>query len=180
MKAFLFALLMTVGAFAQAQDLGVVVGARADSADATTKGYTDAGKTNFQIGAIAKFDLKDAWQIRSGFIYTQRNYTLQNGTTDIGDLKFTYFEIPVGLLYKFSDFGGAFIGPSLDFNVSKTCPGGACTGVSGMPIGMQVGASFKFAPQMGAEIYYETLSSKLADEAEAPKAVVVNFMVTFD
>ena len=180
MKAFLFALLMTVGVYAQAQDMGVIVGARADSADATTAGLTTQGKTNFQVGAIAKFELKDAWQIRSGFIYTQRNYTLQLGSNDIGDLKFTYFEIPVGLLYKFSDFGGAFVGTSLDFNVSKSCPGGSCTGVSSMPIGMQVGASFKFAPQMGAEIYYEALTSKLADNAEAPKAVIVNFMVTFD
>lgn len=180
-KAFLMGVVMlALGSAAFAQDVGVIVGMRADSAEAKTSGLSVGGKTNFQAGGVAKFELKDALQLRTGFIYTQRNYELKSGTTALGDGKFTYFEVPVGLMYKFSDFGGAFIGPALAFNVSKECPGGTCEEVSSAPMALQFGASFKFAPQFGAEFYYETLMAKVAKEIESPKAVVVNLMVTFD
>lgn len=180
MKNLLMCLVTLVGMSAQAQDVGVVFGIRNDSADAKAPGYTIEGKNSFNVGGIAKFELKDAWNLRTGFIYTQRFFEVKNGTTSLGDAKFTYFEIPVGLMYKFSDFGGAFVGPNIAMNISKECPGGTCTGTNSAPIGLQVGASFKFAPQMGFEFYYETMMAKLNDDIENSKAIVANFMITFD
>lgn len=182
MKSGLIALLMVFGfSFtASAQDMGIVLGMRSDSADADTAGASITSKTNWQVGGIAKFDIQDKWQIRSGFVYLQRSYEYKASASSSTDLKFTYFEVPVGVLYKFSDFGGAFIGPALDFNVSKDCGSSTCSGVNSMVIPIQLGASFKFAPQMGLEFYYEMSSSKIADGVKDPKAVAVNFMITFD
>ncbi|MFN7728168.1 MAG: outer membrane beta-barrel protein [Bdellovibrio sp.] len=180
MKMFVMSLIVIMGFAAQAQDVGVVLGIRGDSADAKTTNQKTQGKTNFQAGAVAKFEVHEAWQVRTGFLYTQRFYEFSSSSNNLGDAKFTYFEIPVGLMYKFSDFGGAFVGPNLAFNIAKDCPGGTCQGVSSAPIGLQVGASFKFAPQMGFEFYYETMFSKVADEVENPRAIIANFMITFD
>lgn len=181
MKSGLIALLMVLGfaGAAHAQDLGIVAGMRSDSADAETAGDSINSKTDWQFGGIAKFDIHNAWQIRSGFIYLQRSYEYKSGGAS-NDLKFTYFEVPVGILYKFSDFGGAFIGPALDMNVSKDCGSVSCSGVNSTLIPIQLGASFKFAPQFGLEFYYEMVGGKLADGVKDPKAVAVNLMITFD
>lgn len=177
---FLICAAIFSGFNASAQDVGVIAGIRSDSADAKTSGYKVEGKNSFNVGGIAKFELAESWNIRTGFVYTQRFYEIKNGSTSLGESKFTYFEIPVGVLYKFSDFGGAFLGPNLAFNISKDCAGGTCTSANSTPIGLQLGASFKFAPQMGFEFYYETMMSKIEDQIENPKAIVANFMVTFD
>lgn len=181
MKKLLFALLMVAGLAAQAQDVGIVLGMRSDNADSDDSAVKITGKNSFQGGAIAKFDLKDKWQIRSGFIYTQRAFEVGTpGSKLTTDFKFTYFEVPANLLYKFSDYGGAFVGPAIAFNVSKDCGAGTCSGVNSSPLFLQLGASFKFAPQLGAEIYYEMGLSKLADHVTSPKAVMANILITFD
>jgi hypothetical protein len=180
MKSLLIMCVLAFGWVAQAQDVGVVVGLRSDSADAETTGDSITGKSSFQAGAIAKFDLKDAWGIRTGFIYAQRAYEYKAAAGGSTDLKFTYFEVPVGLMYKFSDYGGAFLGPAIAFNVSKDCGSGTCEGTNSAPMGLQLGASFKFAPQLGAEFYFETGFSKIADGVKSPKAVMANLLITFD
>lgn len=180
MKSLLIALTMMFGFAAQAQDVGIIAGYRADSADAETSGLTVEGKGGFQFGAVAKFEVHNAWQVRSGFIYTQRAYEVKSGGVSLADTKFTYFEVPANILYKFSDYGGAFIGPAVAFNVSKNCGDADCEGVSSAPLFLQFGASFKFAPQLGAEIYYEMGMSKIANELKSPRAVMANFMITFD
>lgn len=179
MKMFLMSLVMLMGFAAHAQDMGVVFGIRNDNADAKTSGVTVEGKNSFNAGLVAKFELSSPWQVRSGFIYTQRAFDVKVPASTTG-YKFTYFEIPAGVLYKFNEFGGVFAGPNLAFNLSKDCGSNTCEGVNSAPIGFQLGGSFKFAPQMGFEVYYETLLSKVADEVTNARAVVANFMITFD
>lgn len=179
MKSGLIALLLAfgMGSFAQAQDMGIIAGMRSDSADTDVTGGSVTGKTGWQVGGIAKFELAPTWQIRTGFVYLQRSYEFKAGGAST-DLKFTYFEVPVGAVYKFSDFGGAFLGTALSMNVSKDCNN--CTGVQSLVTPIQLGASFKFAPQVGMEFYFETGASKIADGLTQPKAVAVNLMITFD
>lgn len=175
----LFALGLSSTVFAQ--DVGVVAGVRTDNVDGDN-GVEYKSKTNFQAGLIAKFDVAAPLQVRTGFLYVQRSYDVSLSGGPSEEFKATYFEVPVGLLYKFSDFGGAFIGPALSFNLSKDCPGGSCSGaeVNSSPLAIQVGGSFKFAPQIGFELYYETMTGELAKGAKSPRAVIANLMITFD
>ena len=155
---------------------------RSDSADAVNSGVTVTSKTNYEAGVVGFFDISDKLMIRSGFIYTQRSYTLSTALAS-GDFTYTYFQIPVGLMYKFSDFGGAFVGPAIAFNASKTCTFGSnCTptGVQSSIIPIQIGASFKFAPQLGAAFYYEVVPGKLDDNIQNAKAIVADLMITFE
>lgn len=184
-KAILVSFVLMAASSASAQDLGVVLGYRSDNFDSDVTGSTaKSGTGNIQGGMVAKFQMGGGplW-IRSGFIYEMRSYV---STVTLGEttLKASYFSIPVGLLYKFSDFGGVFIGPAVGLNVSKSCEGSpvACTinGFNSSPISLQLGGSFKIAPQFGFELYYEQTTSKIADGVTNPRAIAANMMITFD
>lgn len=182
-----FAAILLFGAMAVfatpalAQDIGVVAGIRADNADGEAS-TTINQKTSFQVGVIGKFELSGPLQIRSGMLYVQRAYEVSSSVSGPADFKSTYFEVPLGLLYKFSDYGGVFAGPALSFNLSKECPGGSCNGaeVNASPLAIQFGGSFKVAPQFGFEVYYEMLTGNIAKGVKNPRAVMANVMITFD
>jgi hypothetical protein len=173
------AMMIGLSSEALAQDVGVIVGVRNDNADGTN-GASISQKPSIQAGAIAKFPINEKIWIRSGLNFVPRAYTssLNNVSTDF---KLTYFEIPAGLLYKFSDYGGIFAGAAINMIISKEC-GGSCdpASVSGTQTALQVGGSFKIAPQFGFELYYETLTSKIANGIENPRSLVANAMITFD
>lgn len=173
---------------ASAQDLGVVVGYRSDSADSGSATTTLDTMGNVQVGAVGKFQLSEAFWLRSGMIYIQRSYgfttTLVPAT---GTYKATYFEIPLGLLWKLSDAGGVFAGGAFNLGLSNKCDisaGATCsfTGHANSPFAAQLGASFKVAPQFGFEIYYEALTGnkKIAEGIDNARAIAANLMITFD
>ncbi|PIS10658.1 MAG: hypothetical protein COT73_08295 [Bdellovibrio sp. CG10_big_fil_rev_8_21_14_0_10_47_8] len=183
--SFFTVALLFVSNAAWAGDFAVAVGFRSNSADADVSGYTITSKTGYGLGAIGFFDVGNQLQVRSGFLYNQRNYTLtQTGVPD-KDLNMSYVDIPVTAMYKFADYAGAFAGPVFGLLASKECKAsGGCSSVenpSSMVVGFQMGASFKFAPQMGGEIYYEIIPTKFwKNLAENARTVGANFLITFE
>lgn len=165
---------------AYANEFAIVGGPRFDNADSKLTGTTVEARLSFQAGVLGFLEMGGPNFIRSGFQFGTRAYGIKQGSIGIGDARFTNFDLPIGYLYRFSDYGGAFLGPVISFNFSKDCPGTGCAGVNSMPIGLQVGASFKIAPQIGAEVYFETMTSKIADGIENPKAFVGQFYFSFD
>jgi hypothetical protein len=179
--ACVFVFVGTVAQTALAQDLGVVVGFRNDQADSETAGTSITGKGGIQGGMVAKFELNGPLQIRTGAIYLERSYGVKTGTAAEELLKASYLEIPVGLLYKFSDYGGVFLGAAIGLNIAKQCPGGCSTSSLNMtPVPLQFGGSFKVAPQFGFEFYYETMTGKFATGVTNARAIAANLMITFD
>jgi hypothetical protein len=172
-----------------ANDFAAVVGILTNSADRASSSTlaSVSGKLGYQAGVLGFIDLTGPLSFRSGFLYTQRNYTVTVASLDT-DYKLAYFDIPVTLMYKFADYGGVFGGFVLANNATKECSTSGCStdGVKSSLIGYQFGASFKFAPQMGAQFYYEMLpgniqdSSGLAYGLKDGKSVVANFMFTFE
>ncbi len=65
-------------------------------------------------------------------------------------------------------------------NLDDDCGTTACTGVESMTTPIVVGATFKFAPQLGGNVYVESLSGDVADGIKNFTAVGANLMVTFD
>jgi len=188
MKAFISVvigfLMMVISTSAQANDFALALGIRSNSADSDNTGYSASTKTGVGIGAIGFFDIGQAFQLRSGFLYNQRNYTLTaSGANDV-ELNMAYVDIPVTAMYKFADYAGVFAGPVLGFLASKECkPGSACdtNKVDGTMLGLQFGASFKFAPQMGGEIYYEMIPTTFwKDQLKNARTVGFNLLVTFE
>jgi hypothetical protein len=172
--------LLSLGAFAD--DFAVAVGVRSNSADAVPTGATVSSKTGFGAGVIGIFDIAPKFQGRTGFLYNQRNLTFKAASTD-EDVNLAYIDIPVTAMYRFADYAGAFAGPVLALLASKDCKvtGGCPKDPESMSLGLQFGASFKFAPQMGGEVYYETIPSEFwKDIAKNAKTVGFNLLFTFE
>lgn len=174
------ALALMIASEGRANEFAITAGPRFDNADTETAGNTIEARLSYQAGVLGFIELGGPHFLRSGFEFATRAYGLKTAGISIGDARFTNFDVPLTYLYRFSDYGGAFAGPVVSFNFSKDCPGGPCTGANSTPLGLQIGASFKIAPQIGAEIYYETLTSKLATGIESPKAFVAQFYFSFE
>jgi hypothetical protein len=162
------------------QDLGITIGIRSDSGDTDLPGTSVASLNSVTFGAVMKSDMTETLALRVAMQYIPRQYQLQSlGANET--YKFTYFEIPVGILYKLSDAGGVFVGPSFGFGLDKSCGQmGVCQGVSNSVTSIQFGASFKFAPHLGVEIFYEKGISQISPQIDQQRAVGVNLFVTFD
>lgn len=176
----LAALALAIGVQSEANEFAITAGPRFDNADVTTAGASIEARLSYQAGVLGFMELGGPHFIRGGFEFTTRAYGLKTAGISTGESRFTNFDIPLTYLYRFSDYGGVLAGPVVSFNFSKDCPGGPCQGVNSTPIGLQIGASFKIAPQIGAEVYYETLTSKLADGIENPRAFVGQVYFSFD
>lgn len=173
--------LLSLGAFAD--DFAVAVGIRSTSADAVPTGATVSSKAGFGAGVIGIFDIAPKFQGRTGFLYNQRNTTIKSSVTSDEDLNLAYIDIPVTAMYRFADYAGAFAGPVLSLLASKDCKvtGGCAKDPESMSLGFQFGASFKFAPQMGAEVYYEAIPSEFWKDIEKnAKTVGFNLLFTFE
>lgn len=174
---------MLISFSASANDFAAAVGFRSNSADADFVGGDVTSKTGLAAGVIGFFDMASQFQVRSGFLYTQRNFGLGFTGGTSYDTNAAYIDIPVTAMYKFADYAGAFAGPVVGLLASKECkaPGGCSTSPEGMLIGLQLGASFKFAPQLGAEIYYESVPSTFwKDAMKNARTVGANLLFTFE
>ncbi len=191
MKAFSFLVsfmaVFLVSTAAVADDFAVALGYRSNTAD-TDSAVTSTSigtKAGLALGVMGLFDLTDKFQVRSGFVYTQRNYTSTFASVDT-DINLSYIDIPVTGVYRFADYAGFFAGPVLSLLASKEIKNSAGTATftkspETLNFGLQFGATFKFAPQMGAEIFYEMIPGAFApSHLKAAKTVGLNFLVTFE
>lgn len=180
MRSMLMAMMVLCGSsMAFANEFAITGGARFDNADSGTVGTSVEARLNFQAGVLGFIELGGRNYLRTGAEFATRSYGFKTSTVALGDARFTSFDVPVGYLFRFSDYGGIFAGGLFTFNFSKDCPGG-CTSASASPVGAQFGASFKIAPQIGGEVYFEMMSQKLASGVENPKAVVGQLYFSFD
>ncbi len=188
LSVLLISLMSTFLSQANAAEFGIEAGVRSQSGDTKVSGFTAESKTGFQLGGVGHFPVSGAFHIRSGFLYTQRNLDLSYkvaGVTSTGSLTLTYFDVPLHALYKFEDYGSVFAGPSFSFILDKKCEisnGNTCTitGAKSLLMPLQLGATFKFMPQVGATIYYETIPGDVADDFGSYRAIGANLFVTFD
>jgi hypothetical protein len=163
-----------------AEQMGIEVGFRSQSGDAVG-GTETTGKTGLQGGGFAEFGEKNSkWRLRTGFYYTQR--PIEVGGASPGDYTLTYFDLPVQAVYRFEEHAGVFVGPVVSMLLEKktTISGGSVTGAKSMITPIQVGATFKFMPDIGATLFYETASGELSDQVENYRAVGVNLVFTLD
>lgn len=186
MKAILSVLVLVMGQMAMANDFAAVLGLRSNSADAVTNGVSVNSKTSFGLGVLGFMDFNQGLQFRSGFLYNQRNYQTSVGNAET-DWNLAYVDIPVTLMYKFADYAGAFVGPVVSLLASKECKVSGATSCSftknpeSLILPIQFGVNFKFAPQMGAELYYEMGTSEFwKDGLKNSRTVGANFLYTFE
>lgn len=173
----IFLILLTLKT--QAQEIHAAAGVRSDIADSETRGVDTEGKASFQGGVIAYMDLSESLRTRMGLLISQRRYDVDQGSTILAEPRLSYLDIPVGALYNFNEFGGAFAGVNIGLNVTKSCGAGSCTGVNSLPLAGQVGGVLNLMDRMGLELYYEQGITKIADEIENARVLVGQLTYAF-
>lgn len=158
---------------------GLEVGFKWSSADVT--GSTSNKQViGYQIGGTATFDLAPGFAIKSGLLYNQRPFESEFGAVKTTG-KVTYFDVPLLAMFKFEDYAGVYLGTALSTKLSdETSAAGGLQKVKGMVTPLIVGGQFKFAPNMGVNIYFESVSGEIATGVENARAVGANLLVTFD
>lgn len=182
--ALLATLLMSSTVYAL--DFGIEFGVRSQSADVDSPSSAKS-QMGFQFGATTALPINEMFSLRTGMLYTQRPLVVDNGGNEY---KYTanYVDIPFQLLYRVEEYAGVYAGVSVAMNMDKNC-----SGVSGCQINslksplvpLVFGAVFKFAPQMGGSIQFETASGEAAKGStvgslENYRAIGANFIVFFE
>ena len=183
----LFSMFLGLNVFAAASDYGVEIGFRSQSADTASTTETTKAGVGYQMGASGSFQLGGALNLRTGLMYVERPIKLAAvSTTDTADVRLTYFDVPVTLSYKFEDYASVYAGVALSLNLSNTISGtgylaaSKITNAKSMLVPITFGAAFRFAPQMGVNLFFETIPGDLADNYKNYRAVGANFLFYFD
>ncbi|AHZ85925.1 hypothetical protein Bb109J_c0266 [Bdellovibrio bacteriovorus] len=162
-------------------DYGLEVGIRQQSGEVDSNLASVKSQMGFQFGATAHFPISGAWHMRTGLLYTQRPVIVETDATgDENKISMNYLDVPVALMYKFEEYAGVFAGVSLGLNLDSDAEVGKVNDVKSPLTPIIFGASFKFAPQLGATLYYETASGDAADGLKNYRAVGANLQITFD
>ena len=133
----------------------------------------------YQVGGSAVFDIAGNFGIKTGLFYNERPFESNFGSGTFKG-KITYFDIPVLLMFKFEDYAGVYVGSAMSLKLSDESSPGKLTNIKGNVVPIIVGAQFKFAPNLGANIYFESVSGEIADNVSNARAVGANLMITFD
>lgn len=173
-------------AFAVDADFGLEVGFRQQSGSTDSVGVTAKSQTGFTLGLSAFVPLQGALGLRTGLQYSQRPLVIEvdGGGGDM-KLNLSYFDVPVALAFKFTDaayvFGGVELAMNLENSVtaSGSMSGQKLTDTKSMVLPVVIGANFKFASQLGATVYFETIPGEIAKDLNGYRAVGANLMFTY-
>lgn len=160
-------------------DAGVEVGFRQQNGSVNTTGADEKAKTGFQLGVSGAFPISDSLSFRTGMFYVEKSIKVETATTS-DDLKFTYFQVPATLMFKFMENAGGYVGVNIDVNLSDDCGSSNCKDVKSLTTPLVLGTAFKFAPQLGANVFFESGSGEVAKGVKDFKAVGVNLIIAFE
>jgi hypothetical protein len=181
MKKLVLAFVLALGftsSFAMAEiDYGLEVGTRQQSGDSGA-GVATKSRMGMQFGVTGHMPISGALHLRTGMLYTERSIILQS--TPENKVAMNYLDVPIALMFKFEEYAGVYLGISLALNLDKSAEVGTVTNVKSTMTPLLFGASFKFAPNYGLALYYESASGEVAKDLQDYRAVGANLMITFD
>lgn len=165
-------------------DYGLEVGIRQQSADIDQPASTDS-QMGMQFGAYGHFPISGPLHLRTGMLYTQRPVIVKSAGVD-NKVTLNSLDVPVALMYKFEEYAGVYLGGVLALNVEKKVDQGTLSKVKSPMVPIIFGAAFKFAENLGVNIYYEAGGEGPNVDALTNgalmnyRAVGANLMITFD
>lgn len=162
-----------------AQELGLLGGFHQTTAESSNSTYSDDGKIGFKLGALARFEMAEPFNFRSGLVYSTRNFDLNSATNEI-EYKFSYLDVPAMVEYRLNEVVGFYGGLSIGINVTDDAK---LNGVSiadpdteSMIALGQVGASFLFQDMFSLDVYYERGLGDIADSVKNYSTFGANFI----
>lgn len=188
MKTIFVLVIMLVSILANAQQAkssvsysmpSIEVGFKSNSADISGAVSTKQ-ENGFQLGASAVFDFASNFGLKTGMFYTERPFSAELPASVIAKGKISYFEVPALVMFKFEDYAGVYVGPSIAIKMGDEKTPGSLTGVNSMVMPISFGAQFKFLPNIGINMFFETISGDLATGISNSRAVGANLLISLD
>ena len=158
-------------------DYGIEVGTRQQSGDVDS-GFATKSRMGMQFGVTGHIPLTETLHLRTGMLYTERAIIVQS--TPENKVAMNYLDVPVAFMLKFEEYAGVYAGVSIALNLDKSAEIGTITDVKSPLLPFIFGASFKFAPDYGLALFYESASGEVAKGLKDYRAVGANLMITFD
>lgn len=144
-----------------------------------TGSTSDRQEVGYQVGVSTVLNFSTKFGLRTGMFYSERPFGSEvSGLTRKG--KISYFEVPAQFMFKLEDYAGVYVGPSLAIKLGDEVSTGTLAEPKSMIIPLTFGAQFKFLPNLGANVFFETVSGDLANGVSNSRAVGVNLLFTLD
>ena len=140
---------------------------------------SDKQEVGFQLGISTVLNFSTNLGLRSGMFYSERPFASQVGAQTIKG-KISYFEVPAQLMFKFEDYAGVYVGPSFSVKLGDEVSTGSLTDAKSFVMPLTFGAQLKFVPNLGANVFFETVPGDLATGVSNSRAVGVNLLFTLD
>ncbi len=132
-----------------------------------------------QLGGSTVINFAPQFGLRTGLFYSERPFKFDfSGTESSG--KITYAEVPVHFMFKLEDYAGIYLGPSLSMKLGDECSGCTLTEIKSMIMPITFGAQFKFTPNLGLNLFFETVSSDLAFALKNSRGIGMNLLLAFE
>lgn len=137
----------------------------------------------FQMGGSLVVNFNQDFGLKTGLFYSER--TFKSDFTGVGSIdgKITYADIPLLLMFKLEDYAGLYAGLTLANKIGdecNSCGGSDLTGIKSLVTPITIGGQFKFSEYLGLNIFFETVSGKLADNIKASRGIGANLLIAFD
>lgn len=145
-----------------------------------TNSTSDKQEVGVQLGVSTVFNFSTNFGLRTGLFYSERPFRSEFAGGSSAKGKITYFEVPAQLMFKFEDFAGVYVGPTLAVKLGDEVTPGSLADVKSMVVPITFGAQFKFTPLLGANVFFETVASDLATGVSNSRAVGVNLLLSLD
>jgi hypothetical protein len=135
-----------------------------------------------QMGGSMVFNFTEQFGLRTGLFYAERPFKFSFGTLGDGSGKLTYIDIPVHFMFKFEDYAGIYIGPSFSTKLGEQCDQAGCsvTDAKSMIVPITFGAQFKFTPNLGLNLFFETVSGDISKDLKNSRGIGMNLLLAFD
>lgn len=127
----------------------------------------------FQLGGSVVIDLPESFGLRTGLFYSERPLKSDFGSVEQTG-KITYADIPIHFMFKLEDYAGVYLGPSIAMKIGDEGSPASLTGVKSMVIPITFGGEFKVSENFGLNIFFETVTSNLADHVTASRGIGIN------
>lgn len=140
---------------------------------------SDKQDLGIQIGGSVVLNFAQQFGLRTGLFYSERPFKNENAVQNI-DGKLTYAEVPVHFMFKLEDYAGIYLGPSIAMKISEDVNVGSLSDVKSMVIPLTLGAQFKFMPNLGVNLFFETVPGRIADNLKDSRGIGANLLIAFD
>jgi hypothetical protein len=145
----------------------------------TTGAISSKQSMGIQLGGSTVFNFAPQFGLRTGLFYSERPFKFDTSGSDSSG-KITYAEVPVHFMFKFEDYAGIYLGPSLSMKLGDECSGCTLTDIKSMILPITFGAQFKFTPNLGLNLFFESVPSDLAQGLKNSRGIGMNVLLAFD